>query len=151
MAAGAVLLAMAEPNGPVEAPFFAEMMAIWRRGLEAAKGKVDAVYCVLHGAGLTTEDLDPEGTLQALIREILGDIPLVCSYDLHANVSDRMVASTDAFVGYRTNPHMDMRECGAESAQLLRTACWQRAFRPLPRLPPSPHRLDADGAGALCR
>ncbi|MEO3474648.1 M81 family metallopeptidase [Roseomonas sp. CAU 1739] len=144
-----ILLAMAEPNGPVEAPFFAEMMAIWRAGLVAAKGQVDAVYCVMHGAGLTTEDLDPEGTIQAMIRDILGDIPLVCSYDLHANVSDRMVATTDAFVGYRTNPHMDMRECGAESAQLLRRLLagerFTRAFRRLPIVAPTVSMLTAQG------
>ncbi|MBR0661399.1 M81 family metallopeptidase [Neoroseomonas oryzicola] len=144
-----ILLAMAEPNGPVDAGFFTEMMAIWRRGLEAAKGQVDGVYCVMHGAGLTTVDLDPEGTLQALIREILGDIPLVCSYDLHANVSDRMVATTDAFVGYRTNPHLDMRERGAESAQLLRRLLkgerFVRAFRRLPIVAPTVSQLTAQG------
>ncbi len=26
----------------------------------------------------------------------------------------------DAFIGYRTNPHLDMRERGAEAAQVLR-------------------------------
>ncbi len=144
-----VLLAMAEPNGPVDAALFAGMMAIWRRGLEAAKGQVDGVYCVLHGAGLTTADLDPEGTLQALIREVLGDVPLVCSYDLHANVSDRMVALTDAFVGYRTNPHLDMRERGAESAQLLRRLMagerFHRAFRRLPIVAPTVSQLTAQG------
>ena len=144
-----ILLAMAEPNGPVEAGFFAEMMAIWRRGLEAAKGKVDGVYCVMHGAGLTTEDTDPEGTIQAMVREILGDIPVVCSYDLHANVSDRMVATTDAFVGYRTNPHLDMRERGAESAQLMRRLLkgerFVRAFRRLPIVAPTVSMLTAQG------
>ncbi|MFC7552910.1 M81 family metallopeptidase [Pseudoroseomonas wenyumeiae] len=116
-----VLLCMAEPNGPVEQPVFAEMMAIWRQGLEALRGEVDGIYCVLHGAGLTTELDDPEGALQALVREVLGQgVPLVCSYDLHANVSDGMVRDCDAFVGYRTNPHLDMRERGAESAGLLR-------------------------------
>ena len=144
-----ILLAMAEPNGPVEAGFFAEMMAIWRRGLEAAKGKVDGVYCVMHGAGLTTEDTDPEGTIQAMVREILGDVPVVCSYDLHANVSDRMVATTDAFVGYRTNPHLDMRERGAESAQLMRRLLkgerFVRAFRRLPIVAPTVSMLTAQG------
>ena len=144
-----ILLAMAEPNGPVEAGFFAEMMAIWRRGLEAAKGKVDGVYCVMHGAGLTTEDTDPEGTIQVMVREILGDIPVVCSYDLHANVSDRMVATTDAFVGYRTNPHLDMRERGAESAQLMRRLLkgerFVRAFRRLPIVAPTVSMLTAQG------
>ena len=144
-----ILLAMAEPNGPVEAGFFAEMMAIWRRGLEAAKGQVDGVYCVMHGAGLTTDDHDPEGTIQAMVREILGDIPVVCSYDLHANVSDRMVTTTDAFVGYRTNPHLDMRERGAESAQLMRRLLkgerFVRAFRRLPIVAPTVSMLTAQG------
>lgn len=144
-----ILLAMAEPNGPVRAEVFAAMMATWRRGLEAAKGRVEGVYCVLHGAGLTTEDLDPEGTLQALVREVLGDVPFVCSYDLHANVSDRMVALTDAFVGYRTNPHLDMRERGAESARLLRRLMagerFHRAFRRLPIVAPTVSMLTAQG------
>ena len=144
-----ILLAMAEPNGPVRGALFAEMMAAWRGGLEAAKGQVDGVYCVMHGAGLAEGDLDPEGTIQAMVREILGDIPFVCSYDLHANVSDRMVATVDAFVGYRTNPHLDMRERGAESAQLLRRLLagehFVRAFRRLPIVAPTVSLLTAQG------
>lgn len=144
-----ILLAMAEPNGPVRAALFAEMMAIWRKGLEAAKGKVDGVYCVMHGAGLAEDDLDPEGTIQVMVREILGDIPFVCSYDLHANVSERMVETVDAFVGYRTNPHLDMRERGAESAQLMRRLLagerFVRAFRRLPIVAPTVSMLTAQG------
>jgi microcystin degradation protein MlrC len=145
-----VLLAMSEPNGPVRAAVFAEMMAIWRRGLEALRGQMDGVYCVLHGAGLAEGDDDPEGTLQALIREVLGpDVPVVCSYDLHANVSERMVALCDAFVGYRTNPHLDLRERGAESAQLLRRLMGglraHRAFRRLPIVAPTVSMLTAQG------
>ena len=84
-------------------------------------GRLDGVYCVLHGAGLTTADHDPEGTLLSLVRRIVGpDTPVVASYDLHANVSEANVALVNAYVGYRTNPHLDMRERGAESAQLLR-------------------------------
>jgi microcystin degradation protein MlrC len=144
-----ILLTMAEPNGPVEQAAFDEMWTIWRQGLAAARGQVDGVYCVLHGAGLTTELDDPEGALQALIRETLGDVPLVCSYDLHANVSEGMVRDTDAFVGYRTNPHLDMRERGAESAVLLRRLMngekFHRAFRRLPIVAPTVSMLTAQG------
>ena len=113
-------LAMAEPNGPVEHAFFARMMGEWEAGLRAA-GPLDGVYCVLHGAGLTTEDHDPEGTMLRMIRAALGRaVPVVASYDLHANVSEDDVALVDAFIGYRTNPHMDMRARGAESAQVMR-------------------------------
>ena len=115
-----MLLAMAEPNGPVEQSAFDAMMRIWEAGLRRA-GALDGVYTVLHGAGLTTGDDDPEGTLLALVRRIVGkDVPIVASLDLHANVSPSDVAALDGFVGYRTNPHMDMRERGIESAELLR-------------------------------
>ena len=115
-----ILLAMAEPNGPLEQAFFDRMMAEWEKGLAAA-GHLDGVYCVLHGAGLTTADHDPEGTLLALVRRVVGrDTPVVASYDLHANVSAADVELVNAYIGYRTNPHLDMRERGAESAQVLR-------------------------------
>jgi microcystin degradation protein MlrC len=115
-----ILLAMTEPGGPVEQSFFDRLMAEWEAGLSAA-GKVDGVYCVMHGAGLCTDDNDPEGTIQTLVRHIVGsDVPVVASYDLHGNISDADIATIDAFVGYRTNPHLDMRARGAESAQILR-------------------------------
>jgi microcystin degradation protein MlrC len=112
-------LAMAEPNGPVDQIFFNKLMRQWEADLSVAKA--DAVYAVLHGAGLTTEDHDPEGTLLRMIRRIVGDkIPVVATYDLHANVSDDDVALIDAFIGYRTNPHLDMRERGMEAAAMIR-------------------------------
>ncbi len=96
------------------------MMTEWGNGLRDA-GRLDGVYCVLHGAGLTTHDHDPEGTLLTLVRRIVGPgTQVVASYDLHANVSAANVELVNAYIGYRTNPHLDMRERGAESAQVLR-------------------------------
>jgi microcystin degradation protein MlrC len=120
-----ITLAMTAPNGPVDHAFFAQLMSEFEAGLRAAHqgadGPLDAVYCVLHGAALTTEDDDPEGTILAMARRLAGPkVKIVASFDLHANVSDADVDWIDGFVGYRTNPHMDMRERGAESAQLLR-------------------------------
>ncbi len=115
-----ILLAMAEPNGPVDQAFFDRMVAEWDSGLRDA-GRLDGVYCVLHGAGLATEDHDPEGTILAVVRRVVGPVvSVVASYDLHANVSEANVALVNAYIGYRTNPHLDMRERGAESAQVLR-------------------------------
>jgi microcystin degradation protein MlrC len=114
------LLAMAEPNGPVDQAFFNHLMQRWKSDLASA-GPLDGVYLVLHGAGLTTADHDPEGTLLHLVRRIVGpDTPIVATYDLHANVSDADVTLLNGFIGYRTNPHLDMRERGAEAAVLLR-------------------------------
>ena len=113
------LLAMAEPNGPVDQVFFDRLMQRWEKDLTEAE-RVDGAYLVLHGAGLTTSDHDPEGTLLALVRRVLGPkVPVVATFDLHANVSEADVALLNGFVGYRTNPHLDMRERGAEAAGLL--------------------------------
>ncbi len=114
------LLAMAEPNGPVSQEFFDRMMRQWEADLRVA-GALDGVYCVLHGAGLTGNDHDPEGTLLAMVRQVVGTaVPIVATYDLHANVSAANVDLVNAYIGYRTNPHLDMRERGAEAAQTLR-------------------------------
>jgi microcystin degradation protein MlrC len=114
------LLAMAEPNGPVDQGFFDQLVQRWEKDL-TEPGRLDGVYLVLHGAGLTTGDHDPEGTLLALVRRIVGPgTPVVATFDLHANVSDADVTLLNGFVGYRTNPHLDMRERGAEAAVLLR-------------------------------
>jgi microcystin degradation protein MlrC len=130
------LLAMAEPNGPVEQGFFDRLMQRWEHDLTEA-GPLDGVYLVLHGAGLTTGDHDPEGTLLALVRRIVGpDVPVVATFDLHANVSEADVALLNGFVGYRTNPHLDMRERGAEAAVLLgRLLGGTRSFLARIRLP----------------
>src|SRR5271166_4441717 len=101
-----VALAMTEPNGPVEHAFFTELLDTIERRLRAAL-PVDAVYICSHGAALTTEEDDPDGVLFEKVREIVGaGVPIAATLDLHANVSERMVGSIDAFIGYRTNPHL---------------------------------------------
>jgi microcystin degradation protein MlrC len=134
-----IAFAMAEPNGPVEHAFFEELLETMTRGLEAAM-PLDGVYFCAHGAAITTEEDDPEGIMFARIREIVGpDVPVVATFDLHANVSDRMVDPIDAFIGYRTNPHLDMRERGAEAAAALRELlAGTRTARVRLRLPIAP-------------
>jgi microcystin degradation protein MlrC len=146
------LLAMAEPNGPVSQEFFDRMMAQWESDLRGA-GDLDGVYCVLHGAGLTVNDHDPEGTLLAMVRRVVGDkVPVVATYDLHANVSAANVELLNGYIGYRTNPHLDMRERGAEAAQMLRrlisgTRTYLSRIR-LPIVPPTVTMLTGQDAPA---
>src|SRR5258707_9083211 len=103
-----IVLAMSEPNGPVEHGFFEELLDTIERRLTAAL-PVDGVYFCAHGAAITTEEDDPEGVLFERIRNIVGPgVPIVATFDLHANVSDRMVDTIDAFIGYRTNHHPNM-------------------------------------------
>src|SRR5271163_1118332 len=144
-----VALAMTEPNGPVEHAFFVELLDTIERRLRAAL-PVDAVYICSHGAALTTEEDDPDGILFERVRGIVGpDVPIAATLDLHANVSERMVGSIDVFIGYRTNPHLDMRERGAEAAAAIREMLGgvrpQSAFIRLPIVPPTVTLLTAAG------
>jgi microcystin degradation protein MlrC len=144
-----IALAMTEPNGPVEHGFFVELLDTIEHRLKAAL-PVDAIYICSHGAALTTEEDDPDGVLFAKVREIVGpDVPIAATLDLHANVSERMVRSIDAFIGYRTNPHLDMRERGAEAAAAIRDMLAglrpQAAFIRLPIVPPTVTLLTAAG------
>ena len=144
-----IALAMSEPNGPVEHGFFEELLDTITRGLKAAL-PVDGVYFCAHGAAITTEEDDPEGVLFERIREIVGpDVPVVATFDLHANVSDRMVDKIDAFIGYRTNPHLDMRERGQEAAAVMRELLdgtkTVRVRLRLPIVPPTVTLLTAAG------
>src|SRR6266446_4822492 len=93
-----IALAMTEPNGPVEHVFFVELLDTIERRLTAAL-PVDAVYICSHGAGLTTEEDDPDGMLFETVRQIVGPgVPIAATLDLHANVSERMVQSIDVFI-----------------------------------------------------
>src|SRR6202007_1077483 len=141
--------AMTDPNAPVEHAYFAELLDTISRRLRAAL-PVDAVYICSHGAGLTTEEDDPDGILFEMVRQIVGpNVPIAATLDLHANVSERMVQSIDVFIGYRTNPHLDMRERGAEAAAAVREMLGgvkpQRAFVRLPIVPPTVTMLTAAG------
>jgi len=84
------------------------------------RGGFDAVFLDLHGAGVAECADDAEGELLARIRAVVGPtMPIVTSLDLHANVTERMLALATAMTAYRTYPHVDMRETGVRAARML--------------------------------
>ena len=81
---------------------------------------LDGLLIALHGATVAENFPDADGELTSRIRDVLGsDVPIIATLDLHANVSSRMTANTDALVVYRSNPHLDQRERGLEAARLM--------------------------------
>lgn len=114
-----VVYAGAHPNGPVAQPFFDHLLKTMRDGLNAG-GRLDGVYICEHGAGLASQDDDPDGTIFELVRAAVGpDVPVIATLDLHANVSMRMLESTDVMIAYLTNPHVDSYERGVEAAECM--------------------------------
>jgi microcystin degradation protein MlrC len=83
-------------------------------------GGLDGVLLALHGAMVTTRDSDGDGFLLELVRRTVGpNIPIVATLDLHANISDRMVAAADVLIGYDTYPHVDMAARADEACDVL--------------------------------
>jgi len=80
---------------------------------------VDAAYFCLHGAMAGESEPDPEGAALARLREVLGDIPIVVSLDLHAILTERMMEAADILVPYHTYPHVDQYSTGQRAARNL--------------------------------
>jgi microcystin degradation protein MlrC len=145
-----VLIAAAPPGGPIAQEVFLSFLDEIGRRLASALPRIDGVYIASHGASSAVGDEDSDGTLAALVRRIVGPaVPMVCTHDLHCNLSEQMVRDIDAFVAYRTNPHVDMRARAAEAADLLREMLsgtrMARAFIRLPLAPPTVTLLTAEG------
>ena len=97
--------------------------------VRANRDGIDAAYLSLHGAMAGEEEGDPEGRLLAAVREILGDVPIVASLDLHCVLTDRMVEHADILVPYHTYPHTDHYETGQRAARNV-IAMLEGAVRP---------------------
>ncbi len=110
--------AAAEPSAHVTEDAFERIATMIVDAIRDARP--DAVYLDLHGAMVTEHLDDGEGELLARVRRVVGEsVPVMCSLDLHANVTRKMVGCADALVGYRTYPHVDMADTGARTAFLL--------------------------------
>ncbi len=118
-----ILVTAAESGGPLDHDDYLSFIDDIEQRLREA-GPVDGVFIYGHGAGRTTALDDMDGDYFARVRAIVGpQIPIVAELDLHANLSDEMVAAADILVGYRTNPHVDQvaraKECAEHLQRLL--------------------------------
>src|ERR1700722_9874427 len=128
--------AFANPAGPVQDEAFERLAARICAPLSAAldEAPLDGVYLDLHGAAVVESFPDAEGELLRRVRAIVGDTPITISLDPHANLTSQMVTLADAVVPFRTYPHVDMKEAGAQAMRLLfqcisRGTPWARTFR----------------------
>ena len=73
---------------------------------------MDGALIVFHGAMAGVTEMDPEGRVLAAARALLGDVPIVTTFDLHGVMTDRLVQHADAIVPFHTYPHVDQYETG---------------------------------------
>ncbi len=114
-----VFAARAIPYGRVTAEAFARLREMLFDRLGAA-ASLDGVLIAPHGATVSESHRDADGHWMSELRARVGAAtPIIGTLDAHANLSPQMVASSDALVAYRSNPHLDQRARGVEAARLM--------------------------------
>jgi microcystin degradation protein MlrC len=112
------LTAFAMPSGKVTTAALEEFLAAILKMIQDAE-PVDGVLVRLHGAMVSEDQDDAEGYILKQIREVVGEnVPVIATFDLHANLTRAMAKYADILVGYDTYPHIDLYERGFEAAEL---------------------------------
>ena len=112
------LFARALPSGTIARDAYENLK---RRLLEriANAKELDAVVLGMHGSMYVEDVGDADGDLLESVRSVVGPkIPIICALDLHATITEKMVGNANAFVGYRTAPHIDKKATGQKAAEL---------------------------------
>ena len=114
-----VFSAWAWSGGPIEQETY---LSFRDHAVEQLKNATDlaGIYLSMHGAMGVKDMRDPESDFLQALRSVVGpDMPIVMSFDLHANVTEENARQVQALLGYRTNPHRDFRSVGRKSGELL--------------------------------
>lgn len=110
------------PGGPVTPETYAAQHKALLDAVRAAM-PLDGVLLLMHGAMYVPGIDDPEGDLLADIRTITGPEALIAgSFDLHGQISQRLVDQLDIFAAYRTAPHVDVAATHTRAASMLARA-----------------------------
>ncbi|TCM58129.1 microcystin degradation protein MlrC [Rhizobium sp. PP-F2F-G48] len=114
-----LLHARAVPGGPLARATYEGFKAEFLDLLKAAL-PLDGLYLAMHGA-MNVEGMDDaEGDWISAARSVVGpDIPVAASYDLHGNVTQRIIDQLDIFAAYRTAPHIDVRDTMVRAWSML--------------------------------
>lgn len=109
--------AEAMPSGPVQRDAYEYITG---RILDALRqGGIDAALLDLHGAMVAEHEPDGEGALLARMRAIAPDLPIAVTFDMHGNMSERIVGNATVINGYKSYPHTDMYEAGLQAGRAL--------------------------------
>ncbi len=113
----------AQPSAPMLQRDYEELRDEILDDLKAAM-PVDIVLLMLHGAHVAQGYDDCEGDIAERVRAIVGpNVPIGIELDLHANVTQKMLANATALMACKEYPHIDFGERAKDLFELTqRTA-----------------------------
>ena len=123
------VVAQAVPGGPVEKATYDTIKADFLKQLQALL-PLDGLFLPMHGAMFVDGMQDAEGDWMEAARKVVGpDCLMSASYDLHGNVSQRVIDNIDMFSAFRTAPHIDKEETMQRACNML-LHCLDQHIRP---------------------
>jgi len=123
------LVATAVPGGPVAADTYARIKDEFLSRIRDLL-PLDGVYLPMHGAMFVEGMEDSEGDWYAALRQLVGPKCLLsASYDLHGNISQRIIDNLDMLSAFRTAPHIDREETMRRACDML-VHCLDENIRP---------------------
>ena len=138
-----LLHAWAVPGGPVRPAVYEAIKTEFLAALRE-QGPFDGVYLDMHGAMYVDDQEDAEGDWTAAVRALVGpDCLISASYDLHGNVSQRVMDNVDILTAYRTAPHEDTLATRERAVALL-VDCIKNGVRPYKSFIPIPVMLTGE-------
>jgi microcystin degradation protein MlrC len=117
-----LLWTFAYPGGLIPRADYETLKSEFLDRLDQARteGPVDGVLLDLHGAMVVEGIDDGDGDLLESVRRAVGPAcPVVATFDLHGNHTQRRLEAATAVIGFDTYPHVDMAERGREAADLI--------------------------------
>jgi len=124
-----VFLASAVPGGRVERQTYDALKSEFLGRLRDLM-PLDGVYLPMHGAMYVDGMTDAEGDWISAVRTVVGERCLIsASYDLHGNLSRRVIDNLDMMSAFRTAPHIDREETHKRACDML-VRCLDEGIRP---------------------
>lgn len=118
-----ILWGFAYPSGLIDRKDYETLKGEFLERLRQAEsigGPVDGVLLDLHGAMVVEGIADGDADIIEAVRQQVGpERPIVVTFDLHGNHTQRRTDAATAIVGFDTYPHVDMAERGREAAELI--------------------------------
>ena len=107
------------PGGPIESHYFRQTKDKFIAELESL-GTLDGVMLIMHGAIFVDDLDDPEGEWIEAVRGVVGEDCIVSvSFDLHGQMTNKIVNNIDALSAYRTAPHIDVEDTHRRASKML--------------------------------
>ncbi|MGJ8527869.1 M81 family metallopeptidase [Maritalea sp.] len=105
--------ARSTPGGAVSRATYVQFKTEFLMKLELAisEAPIDGLYLAMHGAVHVEGMVDAEGDWIEAARKLVGPhCPISVSFDLHGNLSQKIIDQIDIFTAFRHAPHIDTQE-----------------------------------------